>query len=307
LQKLKSIITVIILALIIGLFIYYLKNHISDFKQISFVKPHYIIILVLFTLFISWTNGLIIKYIAEPFGVKLKFKEWFGLSIITSFYNIITPFKGGLAAKAIYLKKYHNFSYTNFLSSWAGLYVINFFTGSFLGLISLYLIYIKHHIFNIVVTLLFALFFIPMLIIILFSPEFKETKYEYLNKFIRAINGWNVIRKNIKIIIIASLTIIIQILVNSLAVIIFYHIINVELGLEKAIFLSTVGIVGILVQITPAGLGINEALAVFFGLVVGITPAQALTVAVIYRVISMAIMFTLGPIFSVMLVKKGNI
>ncbi|MCX7697950.1 MAG: flippase-like domain-containing protein, partial [Candidatus Goldbacteria bacterium] len=159
---------------------------------------------------------------------------------------------------------------------------MNFFAGSFLGLVSLYLIYIKHNIFNPIVTFLFLLFFIPMLIIILFSPEFRETKYEYINKFIRVLNGWNIIRKDAKIVAIASIIIIIQILVNSFSGIIAYHIIGVELGIEKAIFLSTVSIVGVLVQITPAGLGINEALAVFFGLVVGITPAQALTIAILY-------------------------
>ena len=96
----KKLITAAILILLVTLFIYYLKNHLSDFKQIALINPIYLIPLVIISLIVSITNGLIVKYLAEPFKIKLKFKEWFGLSVITSFYNMITPFRGGLAAKA---------------------------------------------------------------------------------------------------------------------------------------------------------------------------------------------------------------
>ncbi|HPD18051.1 MAG TPA: lysylphosphatidylglycerol synthase transmembrane domain-containing protein [Candidatus Goldiibacteriota bacterium] len=307
LKNLKKVISITVLILIVVLCGIYIYTHFSDFKQLSLVRPEYIFVLLVFGLFNSWTNGLIIKYVAEPFDIKLKFKEWFGLSIITSFYNLITPFKGGLAAKAVYLKQRHNFSYTNFLATWMGIYVINFFAASFLGLISLYFIYLKYNIFNVIVLFIFLAFLIPTLIIILFSPEFKETKHEFINKFIRVLNGWNIVRKNKKIVVMASIIIIAQILINSFSCMIAYDIFNIKIGIEKAIFLSTISIVGILVQITPAGLGINEVLAVFFGLVVGITPAQALTVAILGRIISVLIMFTLGPIYSFVLIKKDKV
>jgi len=300
---LKKTISFTILILIIALFIYYIKNHISDFKQIALINPLYLVPLLFISLIVSVTNGLIIKYLAEPFKIKLNFKEWFGLSIITTFYNMITPFRGGLAAKAAYMKHKHNFSYADYLATVAGLYVINFFVGSLLGLISLFLIYEKFKIFNIFVALIFLAFLIPMLTIIIFSPEFKQTKYNFVNKFIRVLNGWNIIRKERKIVVISSITIIAQILINCIATVISYHIFGINLGFEKALFLSTIAMVSILIQITPSGLGINEAVAVFSGLVIGITPAQSLSVAIVGRIVSMITIFTLGPIYSYALLK----
>jgi uncharacterized membrane protein YbhN (UPF0104 family) len=69
-------------------------------------------------------------------------------------------------------------------------------------------------------------------------------------------------------------------------------------------FMSTIGIVAILIQITPSGLGISEAVAVFSGLIIGITPAQSLSVAILSRVVQMIVLFTLGPYYSYKLMKK---
>jgi uncharacterized protein (TIRG00374 family) len=300
---LKKTFSYSLLIILLAFFVYYIKNHLSDFTALKLINPLWLIPLFVLFLFNSWTNGLIVKYLAEPFKIKLSFKEHFGLSIITSFYNMITPFRGGLAAKAVYLKQKHNFKYTDYLATVAGLYVINFFIGSVIGLIGLWIIYAKYQIFNWVVFLIFIGFAIPLLGIIIFSPHFPETKYKWLNQFIRVMNGWNIIRKNKKIIALSSIVIIIQILVSSLSTLISYSLFDVHLSFVKALFLTSIGTLSILIQITPSGLGINEAIAIFSGLIIGITPAQALIVSILGRIIGMVTIFILGPIFSYILLK----
>jgi uncharacterized protein (TIRG00374 family) len=301
--KTKKTISMSILILIVALFIYYIKNHVSDFRQIALINPGYLIPLVILGLIISYTNGLIIKYLVESFKIKLKFKEWFGLSIITSFYNTIMPFRGGLIAKAAYLKKKHSFPYTHFLSTLAGVYVINFLAASLLGLISLGILYLTKGIFNWIVFLIFLAFFLPLLFIVLFSPVFPETKNNFINKFIKVMNGWHTIRKNRKIVILASLVIIAQILLSSVGAIIAYGIFGIKLAFISSLFLSSISVLGIIISITPGALGIAEAISVFSALIIGITPVQSLSVAILGRVVSVITIFTLGPIFSYLLLK----
>lgn len=301
--KIKQAIPITILIVILIFFINYIYNHQSDFKQISLVNPLYLLFLIIISIIFSLTSGLIIKYLVELFNLRLKFKEWFGLSIITTFYNTIFPFRGGLIAKAAYLKKNHSFPFMTFISMMVGVYVITFLTASFIGLISIGLIFLKYSIFNLIVLLIFLWFFIVSSLIILFSPRFPETKYNLINKFVKVINGWHLIKNNKKIISIASLVSITQILLGALSILISYRVFNIDIGFIKALYLSSISSLGVIISITPASLGTAEAISVFSALVIDITPAQSLAVAILGRIVGMFVIFILGPIFSYILLK----
>jgi uncharacterized protein (TIRG00374 family) len=303
-SKLKKAFSIGILAIILFFFFLYISRNIDDFKQLKLVKPSLIILLAVITLLSSTFNGMITDRLVSSFNIKLKFKEWFGLSIITTFYNTITPFRGGMVARAFYLKKRHNFPYTTFLAALAGTYVITFFIASLFGIISLIGLYLLQGIFNYWVLAIYLAFFIPLLIIILISPKFTETKNNFINKFIEVLNGWYLIHKNRKTILAVGLISIIQLLIGASGYIISYSMFEIQVSLVQAIFLSTFGSFAILISITPAGLGISEAVSVFSALVIGITPVQSLTVAILNRAVSTIILFILGPIFSYLLFKN---
>ena len=87
-----------------------------------------------------------------------------------------------------------------------------------------------------------------------------------------------------------------------------FRVFGIEVTFVKCIFLSAVGILALLVAITPAGLGINEALVVFSALTIGITPAESLSAVLLGRAVQMLVLFVLGPVFSYTLLKHkpGN-
>lgn len=304
--KQKKIISIIILIIIIFLFAYYIYSNKNDFKTIKVINIVWLIPVVIIFFLVSYLNGLVIKFQQQPFNIHLKFKEWFGLSIITTFYNTITPFRGGLLAKATYLKQKHKFSYINSLATVSGIYVVNFFVASLIGLIALFFIYEKYGTFNIIVTLIFLAFFIPTLFLILFSPKFPETKYKSINYFTHVANGWHTLRKEHRIVFYLTLITLSQLLLNSIMQIIAYDIFGIQISFIKALFLVALASLAILLAITPAGLGITEAVAVFSALVIGITPEQSLPVAILIRVVGVIYIFILGPIFSYVLLKEHD-
>ena len=126
-KYLRKLLSVIALLVLVGLLITYIHNNWSQFQQLRLLSPIAIGSLIIIFIAFLWLNGLLLKSLVKPFGVNLSPNEAFGLSAITNFYNTITPFRGGAASRAIYLKNKHNFSYTKFLATLSATYVIIFF------------------------------------------------------------------------------------------------------------------------------------------------------------------------------------
>lgn len=302
---LKKALSMIFLLLIIGFAAYYIISNISDFRKLSIVNPAYIIYLVAINLIFAMTNGIVIKEILSPFRIKLIFKEWFGLSVITTFYNTFTPFRGGAIARAAYLKRKHDFSYSNFIATISGVYVINFLAASVLGLISLLFIYIYYGIFNAAVLMIFAAFFIPSLLIVLFSPRFAERKNRYLNNIINIINGWHSIRKDRRTVSVVTIVIASQLIISVLGTFLAYAVFGLDIGMIKSLYIVSISYIGTVISITPGALGIAEAVQVFSALVVGIAPEYSISASLLGRAISIPILAVLGPVFSYILLNKA--
>jgi len=303
--KLKNLISIGILLIIVALFIYYIIQHISDFQQLSLVNPFYLVILLALFIFTYYLISIITKNLLYPLGVKLKGFEAFALSIVTGFYHLITPFRGGTITRAVYLKKKHEFSYTNFLASLAGKYLIIFLTASFIGLITTLFINYIYGSFSWIIFFVFLAIFLPLLLIVVLSPKLSLTKNNFINRFIKVVNGWHLIKNNKRVIIIITLVSLIQLIIGAFMLHLQFRVFGFDIAFIKCLFLASLGVLSILIAITPAGLGINEAVIVFSALTIGITPAQSLSVALLGRAIQMLVLFTLGPIFSAFLIKHN--
>ncbi|MBS3093784.1 flippase-like domain-containing protein [Candidatus Pacearchaeota archaeon] len=297
----KRIISILVLIVLTTLAYLYLKNNIETFRSLKIVSP--ILLLLLIALFLS--TYILIAYltrmILKTMKISISNRESFMLSIVTGFYNLITPLRGGLAARALYLKKNHQFSYTDFISSVAASYVIIFLVASVTGLSTALLIFIKKQIINWILVTIFFIVFLAMMSIILFSKKLKESKYFLINKIIMISNSWNIIRKKPRIIIAVSLIAITQLLISALMLKLQFSVFGFHISFVEALFISSIGSLSLLISITPAGLGINEAITVFSALTLGISPAQSLSAALLGRAAQIIILFILGPIFSFIL------
>lgn len=295
-----------ILVVLVLLFARYIYYHWQDFAQLKLVNPILIVVIAILTLIFSFTYGVVIKYILKAFNRNLRFNEWFGLSIITGFYNIIAPITGGLVPRAIYLKKRHKFPYPLFLSSLSGIYVTHFFAGSILGLLSIFLIYRSYNEFNLLIFLAFLLMFLITVSLILFSPRIKRTKLKIINHLISITNGWHLISKNKKAIAVASIMAALQTMINMTGIILAFNIFGIHITLVQAFFLSCTGFLGGFVVTTPGIIGLSEVIAVYSSAIIGIPVVQSLAVALISRIISTATILAIGPVYSYMLVKEYN-
>jgi len=305
-MKANKTVSIFVLILTVVLIVMYIKNNFHLFKDLRIIKPGYLIVFPIFLLIQYFLISKQTQIILRHLNVNLKNKEIYQLSIVTGFYNLITPFKGGMASRAVYLKKRYNFSYTNFLATLSASYVIAFLISSLIGLITAYLTYLQTKAFNLIISLIFLITFMVMMSIILFSPNIKETKNDFLNKFIRVLTGWNIIKKDKKLILKTCIIFLFELLITSLVFYLQFKVFGWNIGFIGALFLSSISYIGILISITPAGLGISEAITVFSALTLGISPVQSLSVALLGRTISIVVLFILGPIFTYKLMKNEN-
>ncbi len=302
-KTLKTIIT----AIIFLIFFLYFFNNIDDFRQIKIVNYWFIAPLIILAISFLLTNGIVLKELLLPFKKELLTKEWFGLSVITTAGNLLTPFQGGMIARALYLKSKHNFSYTNFLSALSGIYIIVFWVNSFVALLSMLLIKQFYSTFNWLIFITFLIIFSALSFIIVFSPKIKKTfKWEILNKVVRVVNGWLVIKNNKRTVLFVALISFLNVLLMSTSSFLEFKTLGVEINFLKALFVSIVSTLSLFISITPGSLGIKEAFMAFTSNVVGISPANAIIVSALDRLISLLPLVVLAPVFSKILFGEFN-
>ncbi len=304
--SLKTPASAIVLIVLLAWLGYYIYLNWHDFEQLSLVSPWLLVALIaLFVLtyfFIAVVNNALLRAL----NVKMPLGESFMLSVVTGFYNLITPFRGGMAVRAVYLKKKYNFAYVHFLASLSAVYVLTFLVASLLGIVSTFWIYSETGMFSWILFWVFAVVFVGMLGIIFVSPKFREHKNKWLNRFIKVINGWHLIKHNKRVIFVTSFVTLIQILLGSLMMWLQFRVFGIEVSFVSAIFLSAIGSLSLLIGLTPGNLGVQEAVVVFSASTIGISTAQALSAALLGRAVGLVVLFALGPIFSWVLFRKGE-
>lgn len=280
----------------------YVKENINQLNSINVEKPYLILSIIVLLIFQSLIVSLQNKNMLKSLNTLISHKESFQLSIITSFYNVITPFRGGMVARAAYLKRKHNFSYTNFISTLGGTYVLMFLSAGILGLFSFLFVA-----FHLVLFLIFLFITLGMLFLIGGFPlimKFKKYfKNRYLMKIFQVLEGWKIIKQDKVIVTKLLFLTIAQIITVALMQLFQFKVFGVDLSIGQALILACLNVVAIVIQITPAGLGVNEAITVFTASTFGITPAVSLSASILGRIVSFAVLIILGPIFSYKLLR----
>jgi uncharacterized protein (TIRG00374 family) len=303
-DSLKKITGVIILALFVAWAGYFAWQNWDTLAQISIVRAPILAVLLLLFALGYFLIGYTTKILLEPLGVRIGYLESFGIAITTGFYNILTPFRGGMATKGYYLKTKHGLTYTDFFTNLSADYIFAYWIGSILGIGSMYSIYLTNGVFNWVIFGAFLGVFLTLTYIMVFAPHYSESKYPWLNRFIGVINGWHAIRAERKTILKITIISIVKIIISSITIGLYFRLIGMDVSFQEGLFISVTSSFAKLVAITPAGLGINEAFLVFSAQVINIPTAESLAVAILTRTVLLIGLLCTGPIASYFLFKK---
>jgi uncharacterized membrane protein YbhN (UPF0104 family) len=276
----------------------------SDFAHVWTFDWHFMAVLCLLFAIVYFFVSEISRELFSTTKLKIARKESLLMAFSTGFYNLITPFRGGLAFRAVYLKKKYKFAYTDFLATLAASYIIIFLVGGVFGLASTLYLYHSSGVMSWPLLIIFAGATVSMLGIVVISPTFKETGNRWVDKFIRVINGWHLIRKDKQVVAKIAFYSAIQLVLGAIMTYLQFKAFGIDIPIAAAVFLAAIGSLSILIAITPAGLGITEAVTVFSALTIGIAATESLSAAILGRLVSVVVLFIAGPISSYYLMKK---
>ncbi len=300
-NNLKKIISLLAFLVIVIFFGFYIRGHWSEFRQIKIESWWiFVAIFVLMPISFYW-QSLILKLIVEPFGVHLKFKEYFGLLSLTLLGNFLIPFSG-LGFRAIYLKKVNKLSYLDFITTAIVLWTFDFLIYTAGGLIGLFLLKSRTNIFDwklmtffLIIMALAAMGLVPFSL-----PKLKNRLVVLINK---ALARRRIVFKQpglIRKLIYLSLT---QSLTTTLIFFLCYRLYGFNVTFADSFLANTLGLYSFFIRLVPGNLGIFELAVVYPSRVLGLTVAQGLSVSAINRLANIIWTFALGLFFGYILVR----
>jgi uncharacterized membrane protein YbhN (UPF0104 family) len=260
-----------------------------------------IILVVLRTLYIS-TYGLFLKVSIEKLHVRLRPREWFGLPFITTMGNQLTPFAGGVIMRAMYLKHRHSLSYAQFATLLFANHLITFWVAGCIGMLtcvfSLHLGQARW------ILAIFFSFVVAVITIIVSLPPYSLPGQ---NMAIKTINnffeGWSILKNDKTLLMLATFIGFIGVMLNSLSYGVAFYAIDLSAQPQTVLLVSLLSFFLILIYITPGNLGVQEIIISITSGFIGLGLGKGLLVALLLRATTLIPVFSLGMIYSLLLVK----
>jgi len=282
------------------------QRHLIEYlKNVSLSTVAYLIVIMILT---QVFNGFLLRAIASKFDITLIRKEWLGLPFVTAMGNYITPFSGGMIARASYLKYRHSFPYAQFASVIGASYLIYFWVAGVAGIITVMVPFEKSKLYWELL-----IFFAGVVLIISSFAMLPAIKVPGSNwvaiSLNNAIVGWTIIKSDLFLLVKLALYTVITVLLNGLSFwLAFLALSDISLSFGTIFLISLFYSFSILTKITPGNLGISEAIITFSSGVLGVGTGLGLMVSLLIRAASLIPIFTLGPIFSFVLTREltGN-
>lgn len=280
----------------------YVSNYFDEVRDTLSISFEKIIILLLLVLIEIIINGYIVNIVLHSFGIKLVFHEWFGLSSVTSMANLLIPFAGGVGIRAAYLKSKFNFPITSFLSTVAATHIIHLLVRSLIGMASLALLFFYCHIFNVPIFILFAAVSISLLSIMFLSAKLPKFKQKHLAKMNTVLDGLQIINRNYMLLLKLTGLFFLFGFVAILIMHFSFRALSINITVLQSSIISSLNSFSTLLTITPGAIGLSEAIIVFSSQLFGVILVQGVLAAALRRSIILLVVFTLGPIYSFLLI-----
>lgn len=304
-KKLKHIFNLIIL-LLIAYFLYKVNFKDILLNNIDLSGSFVLLCLTLLsTVFLS----LVFKFELRSFKISLPFKHYFGLTTTNTLYNYVLPLRGGLAARAFFLKKKYSFSYLDYTSMLTGSTIISFLVASITALISSLLLHFFGSENRIEFIILSGLSFSFTIALIILSNNItifnKYIKWKKVLDVLTGIkSGFKRYQNNKGILVKLILVHILYIMVMSLRLYFVFLIFNIDVDFLTILLIRSLVVFSMVISITPGNFGISEGIIGLLAFKTGIDLDIAFSIATFDRIFSILVNVILGLFFHFLLLRE---
>lgn len=287
------------------LLVVFVRANLDYLKRAAGVNPGVFLLIAGLGVLNRMLNGLKIREVVNLFGVRLSFREWYGMAAITNFYNYFIP-KGGVALAAAYAKKTHGFDYSKYLSFAMGDVLVVFMVSGVLGF--------SASVYGSVIRVFEGWFisgaFLGLAAVmagIILLPEVRLPEKGILIKLNRVLRAWDILRKETSLVVKLFLLNLMVLVVFGLRYYILFRVFSSEVPLFVCFLISPLSLIVRMIGVVPGGYGLGEALAGFMTKLADFGFVPGTVISLIDRVIIMSLAFVQGSIFSYLLIRKSNL
>jgi hypothetical protein len=270
----------------------YIRSHLADFRLVLArpVPPKAPLLLAASVLLTYCVNSGVTRITLLAHRVRVPRLENLALTLATSAANTFLPFKGAAALRAYYLRSRHGLPVADFLSQSLLVGIAALAAASLAGLAGLLALRGLEPGPALVLEAYFAGTFVLATLLVFagrlpFRPPgrlgrlwLSWARYRETAGLLARVALWDAAFFSL------------WCLSNRLALSAF----GVDLGPAEALFYAGGQIHTLLINLTPAGLGVMEAWSVFAGQILGITPAEALLAQGLFRLETFAVLGASG-------------
>ena len=292
----KELIKIILtLGVLIFSAIFLFKNR-DSFQEISRFNVIEVSILII-TLLLFWMfTSFRLKILMEIFSISLKVNEWIGLSIISKFYSYFLPLRGGLALRALYLKRVYSFNYLSFASSISSLMLFNVFVNILIILLLIFSTssfdwvpsFLKSNIKSNSLIVFILVGIIAMAIL------FKYRNHSIFNMIFGSLN-LRILKTRLLSLTFTQLSIR---LLFALPIYLAFIFLDSPVPFFECLFITTIIALSTLISVTPGNIGITEAIIIGSSSFLSYDFDQGVLISTVLRSIEIIIIFIMGFYFS---------
>ena len=285
----------------------YVYRHASDFGALAHLPGG--LLLALFAVAAGGVvcNGLYIKFALQAFQVDLPAREWASLTVATSLLNYLTPLRGGMLARAAWLKAHYRFGYLDFVSTLSAMYLMVVFVQGLLGLAGMALLARARAPTDAFATLLLASATAAAALLMLVRVRLPRWRTFPLAQIARILEGWTLLRRQRAVFAKLMSTTLAFALLSLLEVKLAASAVGAPLSWPSVLLYSSGQNLAVLASLTPVALGIAEAVSIYLGATLGYDTSQALMIQALLRSVPLALLLALAlPAFHQLGARSGR-
>lgn len=286
----QYIIACFTMVLFLGL-IFYIYKHANQFLKVVNIAPRFIFSITVLHGIHYVFLGLTHKLPLDKHNIKLGFKEWFGLCLMSELFNSFLPAKGGSAIRMTYLKQKYNFSIHTFLTMSFSIIVTSFTILGIIGTIYCHFIFNQKEIIFSFLESIFISLSISGLILITMNESISK-----ILKIRRQISSMFYF-SDIKLILKCTFIYLFMFSLYPLRIYLCFKAIGEPIKLVDSFELGFVILAVSIFELLPGNIGIKEIATAYVATRYGIKFENALVASLIDRAILFIFLVPMGSYF----------
>ncbi|MEW8014248.1 MAG: lysylphosphatidylglycerol synthase transmembrane domain-containing protein [Candidatus Sedimenticola endophacoides] len=283
LEAIKKLVKPTLAVIFLSFFAQYVYIHLSDISNIRLSNP--VLLIPLTGLFIAQITltGLLNGAAIRTLGKAIPHRDEFFLAAVTRLVNYVLPFRGGMAYRARYIISVAKLSLKEFIIISIALTLLSLCASSWLGLTAL----ILSNKASATSIALFVSLSASTSLLLLFPAGISRSAYlaSKIPSLSRSMEKITRHRPLFRSIIILTLG---NILLTSLTYYLGFITLSDQIPFTAAMLLACAGILSLLVQLTPAGLGVVELFVAAAATIIGANDVIAVSVTLLGRVLAVS-------------------